>query len=107
MSDHDASDGWCHVTDAHRHILTLRLILANLTELTDDGDEVDIDIDTDRDIIVAEVDDCPDCWRAIATRAVMFAAAYACYSHGRDIDKAIADIESQIAVNLDLDGRRP
>ena len=80
---------------AHRHhILTLRLILA---ELTDDGDEPDTD--TDRDIIAAEVGDCPDCWRSIAARAVWFAAAYACNLQGKD--KAITDIANQLAANLE------
>ncbi len=98
---HDADDDDDAGFDpaCHRHAVpTLRLILA---ELTDNGAELTDDIDTDRDIIVAEVDDCPDCWRGIATRAVFYAACYMRLWEGED--EAIADIQRQLAGTLDGD----
>ena len=90
----------------HRHaVLTLQLMLAELTEMAgnqaelpaDDGAE--LAIDTNRDLIVAEVDDCSDCWRGIATRAVFWAAAYMQLNYG--VHQAIAEVQHILAGTLD------
>jgi hypothetical protein len=74
---------------ANRHAtLTLRLILAELT-----GD------DDARDTVVEEINDCPDCWRAIATRAV-FEAAACMWLHFGD-ERAIAEIQAELSGTLD------
>jgi hypothetical protein len=63
-----------HKCTANDHAaVAQRLIMA---ELTDEGNDVDFTIATDRDIIWAEVGDCADCCRAIATHAVFYAATY-------------------------------
>ena len=52
-----------------------------------------------RHALRTEVGDCANCWRAIATRAVFYAAAYMSLYHGED--EAIADIQRQLAGTID------